>query len=121
MKRLIKSFGYAFKGLAYAFGTQPNFRIHLFLTLVAAALGFFLRITVNEWIWILLCITLVLSAELLNTALETLTDLVSPGYNEKAGHIKDIAAAAVIITAIFALIVGLIIFLPKIFLLFHAA
>jgi len=121
MNKLWKSFGYAFKGLSYAYSTQLNFRIHLVFTLVALVLCWYLKISATEWLWILLCITVVLSAELLNTSIETLTDLVSPGYNEKAGHVKDIAAAAVTITAVFAVITGGIIFIPKILLLFHAA
>jgi diacylglycerol kinase len=114
MKRLIRSFSYAFKGLIYATGTQLNFRIHLVLTTLALILGWYLHLSLNEWLWILLCIAIVLSVELLNTAIETLTDMVSPGYHKKAGHVKDIAAAAVTITAMFALTVGCIIFLPKI-------
>lgn len=121
MNKLWKSFGYAFKGLAYAYQTQLNFRIHLAVTLIALLLGWYLSLSVNEWLWILLCITIVLAAELLNTSIETLTDLVSPGYHPKAGHVKDIAAAAVTITAVFAVVTGCIIFIPKIILLFHAA
>jgi len=121
MNKLWKSFGYAFKGLAYAYRTQLNFRIHLAVTAVALLLGWYLKLSVNEWLWILLCITTVLSAELINTSIETLTDLVSPGFNEKAGHVKDIAAAAVTITALFAVVTGCIIFIPKLILFFHAA
>ncbi len=121
MKKLIRGFGYAFKGVSYAAGTQLNFRVHLFLTMIALALGFALHISTTEWLWIILAIALVLASELLNTAIEILTDLVSPDYNEKAGHIKDVAAASVLITAIFALADGLIIFLPKLLGLLHAA
>jgi len=121
-KKLIRSFGYAFKGLGYAAKTQLNFRIHLVATLVAVFAGYALHISVNEWQWVVLSIALVLITELLNTALEFLTDLVSPGYNELAGHVKDIGAGAVVVAAIFALITGLIIFLPKLLVLMrHAA
>jgi diacylglycerol kinase (ATP) len=113
LQKLIRSFGYAFKGISYAAVTQLNFRVHLVAMLTAVAMGFALHISVNEWQWIMLCITLVLVTELFNTAIETLTDLVSPGYNEKAGRVKDVAAGAVVITALFALLTGLIIFLPK--------
>jgi len=89
------------------------------LAIVAVALGFYLKISTNEWLWISLNITLVLFAEMINTALETLVDLVSPGYNEKAGRVKDIAAGAVTITAINALLSGLYIFAPKLLLLFR--
>ena len=122
MKKLIRSFGYAFKGVAYAAATQLNFRIHLVAMVLAIFIGYLLNISVNEWEWITLSITLVLVTEIFNTMIETLTDFVSPGYNEKAGHIKDMSAGAVVIAALFALITGLIIFLPKLVLLInHAA
>jgi diacylglycerol kinase len=122
MKKLLRSFGYAFKGLAYAAKTQLNFRIHLFATVLAVAAGLWLHISTHDWEWIILSITFVLVAELFNTAIETLTDLVSPEYNELAGRVKDVSAGAVTVAAIFALITGLIVFLPKLLLLInHAA
>ena len=121
MKKLIRSFGFAFKGLVYATKSQLNFRIHLGAAVLAVALGFVLHITINQWLWIALSIAIVLLTELTNTGIETLTDLVSPGYNEKAGHVKDICAAAVVVAALFALITGIIIFLPKLLLLIHHA
>jgi diacylglycerol kinase (ATP) len=121
MKKLIRGFGFAFKGIGYATKTQINFRIHLVASLTAALLGYALKVSNIECIWIIFCMALVLAAELFNTAIEVLTDLVSPGYNEKAGHAKDIAAGAVLVTAIFALVTGTIIFLPKILALIHAA
>jgi diacylglycerol kinase (ATP) len=119
MKKIIRSFGYAFKGLHYAFASQLNFRVHTFATIIAIALGLILHITTTEWLWVALCIAIVLITELLNTAIETLTDMVSPQYNEKAGHVKDVSAAAVVIAAVFALITGLAIFLPKLILLIN--
>jgi diacylglycerol kinase (ATP) len=122
MKKLIRSFGYAFKGVAYATTTQLNFRIHLVATTMALLMGWFLHISTIEWQWIMLCITIVLVTEIFNTMIESLVDLVSPGYNEKAGHIKDMSAGAVVIAAAFSLTTGIIIFLPKILLLVnHAA
>lgn len=118
MKRLFRSFCFAFKGIKYAFDTQPNFRIHLTAGSIAVALGFVLQISADEWLWVILCIAAVLSAELLNTAIETLTDLVSPTYNIKAGHVKDVSAGAVVVVAAFALLAGAIIFVPKIISLF---
>lgn len=117
MKKLIRSFGYAFKGVVYAAATQLNFRIHLVATILAVFLGYALAISVNEWQWIILCIAIVLMAELFNTAIEMLTDLVSPEYNKIAGRVKDMGAGAVVIAAIFALITGVIIFFPKLLLL----
>ena len=121
MKKLIRSFSYAFKGVAYAADTQLNFRIHIVAASLAVLLGFILHISMNEWEWVLLSITLVLVTEIFNTMIEALTDLVSPGFNEKAGHIKDMSAGAVVTTAIFALVTGIIIFLPKLLLLIHHA
>jgi diacylglycerol kinase len=122
MKKLLRSFGYAFKGLAYATKSQLNFRIHLFATVLAVSIGFWLHISTHDWKWIILSITLVLVAELFNTAIETLTDLVSPEYNELAGRVKDVSAGAVTVAAIFALITGIIVFVPKLLLLInHAA
>jgi diacylglycerol kinase (ATP) len=121
MNKLWKSFGYAFKGFVYACRTQLNLRIHLVITGIALLSGWYLKISTSEWLWILLCIAIVITAELLNTAIETLTDLVSPSFNIKAGHVKDIAAAAVTITALFAVITGCIIFIPKLIQLFYAA
>ena len=121
MKKLVRSFGYAFKGLGYATKTQLNFRIHLVATLIALFMGYTLHISCVEWLWIALCITLVLVVELLNTALEVLVDLVSPEYNKLAGHVKDVSAGAVIVTAMFAVITGAIIFLPKLLALINYA
>ena len=122
MKKLIRSFGYAFKGVAYATTSQLNFRIHLAATVIVLGMGYALHISVTEWQWIAASITLVLVTEIFNTMIETLVDLVTPGYNEKAGRIKDMSAGAVVIAALFALINGVIIFLPKLLLLInHAA
>ena len=122
MNKLIRSFGFAFKGLRYALATQQNFRIHVGAAVVAGAMGYWLHISGDEWQWVMLCIMLVLVTELLNTGIEALTDLVSPGFNELAGHVKDVCAAAVLLTALFSLITGAIIFIPKILLLIqHAA
>ncbi|GAA4925094.1 diacylglycerol kinase family protein [Mucilaginibacter defluvii] len=122
MKKVIRSFGYAFKGISYAYATQLNFRIHIGATVTAVALGLLLGVNAGEWLWISLTITLVIITEMLNTAIELLTDLASPEYNTKAGHVKDISAGCVVIAAVFAVITGAIIFLPKLYLLAtHAA
>ncbi len=122
MNKFIRGFGFAFKGLGHAVKTQLNFRVHLVLAVVAIALGWYLKLSSPEWLWIIFSIGLVLLTELVNTAIELLVDLVSPGFNETAGKVKDIAAAAVLVTAFTALAIGIIIFLPKLSLLFgHAA
>ncbi|WP_291401621.1 diacylglycerol kinase family protein [Daejeonella sp.] len=117
MKRFLKGFYFAFNGIKYSFKTQLNFRVHAFLGALALIISYILQIAICEWIWIIAAISLVLIVELINTAIETLVDLVSPEFNPKAGLIKDISAAAVLISAIFAFLVGCFIFLPK---LFHA-
>ena len=113
MNKILKSFLFAFKGLAYAFKTQLNFKVHCFFTVVVIILGFYFHLHTKEWLWISLAISLVLILELLNTAIEVLVDLVSPELNPKAGAIKDLAAAAVLVASLFALVIGLIIFVPK--------
>ncbi|RZM16087.1 MAG: diacylglycerol kinase family protein [Pedobacter sp.] len=115
MSRLIKSFGFAAKGLQYALKTQPNFRFHAISSIIVLIAGIFFKIHVSEWLWILAAIALVLISELLNTAIEVLVDLISPEYNKQAGIVKDTAAAAVLVAAIIAVGIGVIIFLPKIF------
>ena len=113
----LKSFGYAINGLRYSIRTQHNILIHIILAIIAITLGFLLKINSFEWIAIIIVIGLVISAEIFNTSIEELVNLVSPHKNEKAGIIKDLAAGAVLILAITAFITGLIIFLPKIIIL----
>ena len=121
MRKFIRGFGYAFNGIWHAAATQLNFMVHLVAAVIAVCGGWTLHISPHEWLWIILCIGLVLMAELFNTAIEFLTDLVSPGYNKKAGLVKDMSAGAVLVTAICALIIGLIIFVPKLLVLMHYA
>ncbi len=113
-KKRIDSFRFAFKGLADLFISQPNARIHGVATVIALILGGILGLSKIEWCLIILCIFSVLAAEAFNTALEYLTDLVSPEYHMLAGKTKDVAAAGVLITAIGAFIIGIIIYAPKI-------
>lgn len=111
----IESFRYAFKGLADAIRTQANMRIHLVATAVVLPAAWLFRISAAEWLALILAIGLVLCAEAFNTALEYLTDLVSPHQHPLAGKAKDAAAAAVMLAAFTAVAVGGIIFLPRIF------
>ncbi len=114
VKRRLLSFKYAFKGVFYVIRTQTNMRIHLILTLVALFLGWFLKINKIEWLFITLAIFAVLVSEMINTAIEEIMDLLYPKFNTKVGIIKDIAAGVVLLFAVFAIIIGAIIFLPKI-------
>jgi diacylglycerol kinase (ATP) len=121
MRKFIRGFGYALNGIWHAAATQLNFRVHLVAALVAVYAGYALHISMPEWLWIILSIGMVLVAELFNTAIEFLTDLVSPEYNKKAGLVKDMAAGAVLITALTALAIGAIIFVPKLLAFIHHA
>lgn len=114
IKSRLKSFQFAFQGLSDLFRTQPNTKIHLLAAAGVLAGGFYFELPAGEWCLLILAIALVLAAEAFNTALEYLTDLVSPGHHELAGKTKDVAAAGVLLTAVGAAAVGLIIFLPRV-------
>ncbi len=114
MKKFFGGFVFAFNGIKYTFKTQLNFRVHCFVVIILAGLCFYLELSIAEWLWIIAAMAIVIIAELANTAIETLIDLVSPEYNLKAGLVKDIAAALVLIAALMALTIGILILLPKI-------
>lgn len=95
------------------FRTEKNMRIHLTFTVLVIIFGWILRISITEWLLCLLCFGLVFTAEMVNTAIENIVDLVSPQQNKLAGKAKDIAAGAVLVSAIISACVGLIIFIPK--------
>ncbi len=105
-------FRYALRGWVAAWHCQPNVRIHLGFVLGVTALGLFLQLAAVEWAILALTFGLVLAAELLNSALEALTDLVSPAYHPLAGRAKDTAAGAVLVAAAVAVAVGLLILGP---------
>jgi len=115
IKKRLQSFIYAFNGVMHMIRTQHNSRIHIGAGVLAVVLGLLLKISITEWIFIAIAIGIVIMAELFNTAFEQLVDLISPEISDKAGNIKDVSAAAVLVASITALIIGLIIFLPKIF------
>lgn len=110
----IKSFKYAFAGLKTLFMEEHNARIHVAAAVIAIALGFALRISANEWILVIGAISLVFICELINTSLEALADFVSPQKHPQIKKVKDLAAASVLVSAVSALITGIIIFSPKI-------
>jgi len=114
LRSFLSGFAYALQGLLEAIRTQFNIRFHFVATVVVLGMGFYFDLSIFEWCFILLSIGLMLTAELLNTAIEYLTDFVSPEYNDLAGKVKDIAAAAVLCAALVSAVVGLIIFVPKI-------
>ena len=108
------SFGHAWDGLEYVVATQRNIRIHLAAAVAALALGLLLQLTLVEFALILLTILAVLSAELFNTAVESLVDLVTDDYHEVACAAKDVAAGAVLLCAIFAVIIGCAVYGPHV-------
>ncbi len=113
MNKFVRGFYYAWKGLDYAFRTQVNFRFQLIAVMLVTLLSCYLGLSTEEWLWIISAVTMVLIAELANTAIETLVDMISSEFNPKAGIVKDISAAAVLISSILALIIGILILLPK--------
>jgi diacylglycerol kinase len=108
-------FVYASKGLVESIRTQFNIRFHFVATVIAISLSFYFQLNITEWCFIILAIAIVWIAELLNTSIEYLTDFVSPEYNDLAGKVKDIAASAALVAAVASAVIGLIIFIPKIF------
>lgn len=116
-----QSFGYAIQGIRYVLQTQRNAKIHSVITLGIIALGTFLNITRLEWAVLVLTIGLVFSAEIWNTAVEALVDLVSPEFHPLAKIAKDAAAGAVFLLAIMSVIIGLLILGPPLWQFFWSA
>ena len=115
VKKRIKSFGYAFRGLFTLVKTQPNAKFHLFATICVICLSLYLHITGMEWAVIALAIGMVWAAEALNTGLEFLADRVAPEWHELIRNAKDVSAAGVLMASIAAAVAGLLIFIPHIF------
>jgi diacylglycerol kinase len=114
----LKSFRYAAQGFLYILRYEHNARIHLFISGLVLIMGFLLHIKRLEWALVLLCMGFVLTAEMINTAIEKLSDFVSPQKNEPIRIIKDISAAVVLLSSFIAVIVGLLIFVPYLWKLF---
>jgi len=104
----------AFNGIKYVFKTQRNLKIQVLLAVFASILGFYLKITCVEWAIIVLLVFVVFLSEFFNTAVETIIDMITLEYNEKAKIAKDISAGGVTLVAISSIIIGILIFLPKI-------
>ncbi|MEM6964618.1 MAG: diacylglycerol kinase family protein [Bacteroidota bacterium] len=121
IKERLNSFKFAFRGIRLLFQTEMNAKIHLIFVFIVIIGGVFFSISVTEWSLVVIAIAMVLCAEGMNTAVESLTDLTSPEFHALAGKAKDVAAGAVLIAAIGAATVGCIIFLPKIWNLFFSS
>lgn len=113
VKTRLKAFGHAIDGLK-ALWNQPHGKIHLVIATVVLAAGFYFKISNKEWMAVVISIAIVLSAEAFNTSLEVFCDKIHPGRDSKIKKVKDLAAAAVLICAAGALVVGCLIFIPKI-------
>ena len=114
MKKLLKSFKYAFDGIYTGIKEEQNMKIHITIMILVIIFGIMLKISKAEWIICISLFGLVISMELINTAIENTVDLVTKEKNEQAKIAKDVAAGAVLVSAIASAIIGLIIFVPKI-------
>lgn len=111
----VRSFGYAFEGIFYSFKKGTHFKLQTFAALVVIILGFLYSVSVLEWLILFLLISAVLSAEAINTAIEEACDVLHPEHHPGAKLAKHCAAGGVLILSIGAALIGLIIFIPKIF------
>lgn len=113
-KKLINSFKYAIEGIIASFKTERNMKLHILAMTIVILLGIAVKLSKLEWIICIILFAIVIAGELFNTAIETTVDIAMPYRNEKAKLAKDISAGAVLIIAIASLIIGVIIFVPKI-------
>lgn len=109
-----ESMGHALDGIRYTTSHERNFRIEIIFAIVATAASFILKVSIIEWAILVLVIGMVLALEMVNTSIERCVDLVTKDYKELAKYAKDIAAGAVLVMSMFSIIIGIIIFLPKI-------
>lgn len=114
IKTRLQSFKYAFDGFKEFVKSEHNARIHLFFTVIVIVLGFYFELNKTEWLFIVFCIALVFITEIINTSIEKIADFICSENNQKIKKIKDLAALAVLISAIASVTVGLIVFIPKI-------
>lgn len=112
IRRRLLSFGHAGRGILRFFQREEHAKIHGLATVLVIGLGFYCSITVVEWMAVVGCIGLVLAMEILNSAIERLTDLAHPHFHEKAGLVKDMAAGAVLVAATVAAVIGALVFVP---------
>jgi diacylglycerol kinase len=110
MKKFIKGFGYAMKGIAFSLEDQVNMKVHMAVGVLVICAGFFYSITISDWCIVLICIAVVIGFEMMNTALENLVDLVSLERTPLAGKIKDIAAGGVLIVSLGSAVIGILVF-----------
>ena len=119
LTKFIASFRYAFSGLWYALRTQRNARVHVSIAILAIILGIVLHISAVEFALVFVAITSVFIAEMFNTVFELCVDIAAPDYHPLAKIAKDVAAGAVLLSAMLAVVIGLFVFVPHIWHLFH--
>lgn len=114
LRRRAASFGHAFRGVWAALRSELHLQFHAVATVLVLGAGYYFKLSGLEWALVALAVASVWAAELFNTAIETLTNLVSPSYHPLAGKAKDVAAGAVLLAALGALVVGALVFGPKV-------
>ncbi len=118
LKSRFKSFRFAIRGLSSLLMNEHNSRIHLVAAIISIGMGIILKLSFFEWSMLIIVIGIVFISELINTSIETLADLIDPEWNKMIMMAKDYSAAAVLISAIVALVVGCLIMIPKLIKLF---
>lgn len=108
------SFKHAIDGIIHNIRTQPNFRFHLFAIILASLLGKYLSINIFEWLVLIFTFNIVIVSEMVNTAIEAMVDLITLEKRQDAKIAKDVSAGMVLVSAIFSVIIGIYIFIPKI-------
>lgn len=108
----IRSFGYALRGLGFMLKSQHNAWIHLGATVAVVSAGVWVRLTTEDWRWVVMAVAMVWVAEIVNTAFEHLCDVVQPEFHVSVKTAKDVAAGAVLVAAAAAVIIGILVFMP---------
>jgi len=109
----IESVGHAIDGIEYTASHERNFRIEIIFAIVVSVASFILKVSLIEWCLLVLVIGIILALEMINTAMERCVDLVTKDYKELAKNAKDVSAGAVLIMSMFSIILGILIFLPR--------
>lgn len=115
MKSLISRVGFALQGWSYFFKAEANGKIQAAVAVAVVLAGFYFGISPAEWLWVLLCIGMVIALEMVNTAIETLANRLHPEKHADIKIVKDVAAGAVLWAAVVSVVVGLVIFWPRVF------
>lgn len=112
--KTLRSFRYAWQGFTHIWSQHQNIRFHMMMAVVAVIISYLLKISYIEYLFVFITIFFVIICEMMNTAIEEMTNLITTDHRKEAKIAKDVAAAAVFLSAAFSVIVGLIIFLPKV-------